>query len=85
MTAGSQLGGTSESFMWLPNDNAVAQWYLQVGSTQGGADIFAGPVDDTGYEVSGLPLDGSEVNVTLNFQIAGVWASVSAQYPASGP
>jgi RHS repeat-associated protein len=70
---GEQLAET-ETFTWSVSTEATSYW-LDVGSSLGGADLFDQQVSPgvTSLNVSGLPQDGSTVYVRINSKIDGVW------------
>ena len=78
--AGSTLTGTTQTFSWSTGTaNAPAYW-LNVGRTQGGYEIFSNYVGaSTSYPISGLPTTGGAVWVRLMSYINGSW-SVYADY-----
>ena len=78
----SALGGGSATFSWSAG-SGVSQYYLFVGNTPGGNDIYAklegASLSDT---VNNLPADGRTFYVTLWSQINGKWLPVSYEYTA---
>ena len=82
-TPGSVLTGSSVTFDWTAGSGASAYW-IDVGSTAGGHDIYSsgnlGNVLTT--SVSGLPTDGSTIYVTLYSLVGGVWSGNAYTYTA---
>jgi hypothetical protein len=82
-TPGSVLTSSSVTFDWTAGSGASAYW-IDVGSTSGGHDIYSsgnlGNVLTT--SVSGLPTDGSTIYVTLYSLIGGVWSGNAYTYTA---
>jgi hypothetical protein len=81
---GSTLTASSATFEWSAEGAAVDTWRLQVGTTEGGRDLFAQTMDAgvTSTLVSGLPTDGSTIYVTLRWRIDGVTTTASYMYTA---
>jgi len=81
----SVLTSETETFEWIANDITVAQWWLYVGSTKGGAQYY-NSLDlgiATSTVVSTLPRDGSTVFVRLWFrQSGGAWEFIDTEYTA---
>ena len=82
--AGTVLGGSMVTFEWTANGHPVSQWWLYVGSHQGGYNIYnSGSLGTRLFEiVSGLPVDGSTIFVRLWYRIAGTWKFVDTSYTA---
>jgi hypothetical protein len=79
---GSTLGGSSATFTWIAGAGATAYW-LDVGTAPSLGNIFGGNVGSvTSKLVTGLPLDGSTVYVTLYSNVNGVWQGNSYTYAA---
>ena len=71
---GSVLSGTEITFVWGANGAAVTQWRLLVGSTVGASNYGdSGPLAATtlARTVTGLPTDGVNVHVRLEYVIGG--------------
>ena len=83
--AGSVLAGDTVTFEWRDNGTPVAQWWLYVGSSLGGRDIYnSGSLGTRLNEtVTGLPTDGSDVFVRLWYRVGGVWLSGDFQFTAA--
>jgi hypothetical protein len=78
------LSGASVTFTWSAASGAAAYW-LDVGSTQGGANIFGQNVAlATSQVVSGVPTNGGTVYVKLWTLVGGTWQSNVYTYKASG-
>jgi len=80
---GSVLSGSSETFTWNAGKGAT-QYYLFIGRTPGGSDIYVGD-QGTGHSrnVTTLPTDGSQVHVTLYSRIGGAWQSNEYVYQSA--
>ncbi len=68
------------------NNNAtVDEWKLEVGTFAGGNDLYqsSGLGQQTSATVSSLPIDGSQVYVTLSYKIGGQWDHDDSVYTAS--
>ena len=80
---GSTFTGSTVTFGWTAGTGATAYW-LDVGSTSGGNQYYQsgnlGNVLTT--TVSGLPIDGSTVYVTLYSYVGGQWLSNAYTYTA---
>ncbi len=82
---GTQLPGSSVTFSWSANGTSVSQWWIHVGTSQGGFELFdsgslGGALSTT---VSGLPTDGSsDVWVRLWYLDPSSWKSIDVQYTA---
>ncbi|MGZ5065716.1 MAG: hypothetical protein ACXWG1_08995, partial [Usitatibacter sp.] len=80
---GSTLAGASVTFTWTLG-TGVANRYLMVGTTAGGADIYQGYQDSaTSRTVTGIPTSGGTVYVRLMSYING-WQINDYTYTASG-
>ena len=81
---GGVLPGASATFTWDAGLN-VTSWWLSVGSTPKGSDLFSGA--DTGgthtRTLTVLPTDGRKIHVTLWSLIGGVWQTNSYLYTAA--
>jgi len=83
-TPGSKLSGSSVTFTWSADANATAYW-VDIGSAAGGNNYYQsgslGNVLTT--TVSGLPINGSAVYVTLYSLVSGQWVSNGYTYTAA--
>ena len=82
---GSTLRGASVTFRWTADELPVTSWQLLVGRTTRGSDIHHSgdlPATALSRTVSGLPLDGSTVAVTLRYLFGGTWYSKDYAYTA---
>jgi photosystem II stability/assembly factor-like uncharacterized protein len=81
---GAVLGGNIVTFEWASNGFPVSQWWLYVGSSQGGYNIYnSGSLGTQLFEtVTGLPVDGSTIFVRLWYRSAGTWQFVDSAYTA---
>jgi len=86
--AGTTLAGYTDTFSWLSNGTNVAEYWVYVGSesvpTQYGNSRSLSSTT-LSYTPTGLPLDGSEVYVTLFWLEEGAteWQSVVYTYTAA--
>jgi subtilase family serine protease len=80
----SVLTGTSVTFKWFPM--AGANYWLDVGSTQGGNNYYqSGNIGTVlSQAVNNLPENGSPVWVTWWYEIGGSWSYLEYQYTAEG-
>jgi hypothetical protein len=69
---GTALPSSTVTFLWGPVSNNVS-YYLEIGNTQGSADIYGHTVTGGSTTVSGLPMDDRIFYVRLWSSIAGVW------------
>lgn len=81
----STLTGSSATFSVAAGMGA-SQYWLYVGSTQGGRDLYAGTVSSASLAatVSGLPMNGSTVYVRLWSLTANGWLYNDYTYTAAG-
>ena len=82
---GSVLPGASATWKWTDNGNLVTEWWLTVGTSVGGSDLYnSGSLAAVtrAHTVSGLPTAGGTVFVRLLFRQAGLWLSSDVQYTA---
>jgi hypothetical protein len=73
-TPGTALSSTTVTFGW----NTVAgadQYWLDIGSTVGGSDLWRGALTATSQLVTGLPCDGRTINAQLFTHVNGAWSS----------
>ena len=88
---GIQLTGATETFSWLENEVTVTDWWLYAGDVQGGSQYFNSGVlgaAELNAVISGLPIDGSDVHLSLWYQAGGSWSVRRYVYTAvagSGP
>ena len=63
------------TFSWTSNEQPITNWQLLVGSTLSDNDIYdSGPLGSaTTTTVRGLPRDGRDVFVRLQYQLNGFW------------
>jgi len=80
----SKLAGASVDFKWSDNNTLVNYWWLYLGSTEGGKDIYdSGPTlrSQTSVTYDNLPADGSSVFARLWYRTAADgWKYVDSQY-----
>ncbi len=84
---GTPLAGATETFTWAANGSAPTLWWLDVGTTLGGADLYqSGNLAATTLStiVSGLPTDGSLVYARLWYQLPSGWTSIDTSFTAAG-
>lgn len=85
-THGSELRAKYEIFSWENLDPEIVEYRLSVGSSVGGADYYNNTNlgKATHAVVTGLPTDGSAVEVRLSFRTAqGNWQHVDSSYTAA--
>jgi len=83
---GDVLSGFADTFTWDANGVPVDQWWLYVGNTVGGRQIYnSGDLADaTSAEVSGIVTDGSTVHVRLWHRFKKrTWRYIDATYTAA--
>jgi hypothetical protein len=82
----SALSGSSVTFNWTPGAGATAYW-IDIGSTVGGNNYYSsGNLGNTvATTVSGLPTNGTTLNVTLYSMVGGQWFGNSYTYTAFNP
>jgi hypothetical protein len=82
---GSPLTGASQAFTWSTG-SGVTQYSLDAGSTSGGNQYYSqNEGTNTSATVTGLPVDGSTVYVTLWSLINGSWTSNTYTFTAALP
>ncbi len=82
---GSVLAGASATWQWTDNGNLVTEWWLTVGTSVGGSDLYnSGSLAAVSREhtVSGLPTAGETLFVRLLYKEDGLWLSSDVQYTA---
>jgi len=70
---GSELTGASINFEWRDNNTPVNYWWVHIGSSLGGKDIYDSGPDvrsQTSVTVDQLPVDGTKAFVRLWFHTA---------------
>ncbi len=79
--AGSVLPTPTQTFTWTTFPGAI-QYYMIVGTTQGGANLFGSAVSTaTSATVSNLPMDGSTIYVRLATRLANsTWVYLDYTY-----
>jgi len=86
-TAGSTFTGSSASFTWNAG-LGVSYYWLTVGTGPSGAsarNIYAGSATTAqSANVTGLPIYGQTIYVTLSSEISGAWQSTVYTFIASG-
>lgn len=81
-TPGTELDGTTAIFAWTAG-SAMDEYWLEIGSEQGGTDLFDHHVgSNTRVTVGGLPSDGSPVFVRLWSRLVVGW--IYQQYTYTG-
>jgi hypothetical protein len=84
-TPGTQLAGSTVTFSWSAG-SGVTEYYLYVGSTPGGYDLYeASQGAALSRTVSNLPTDGRLIYVTLFSRIDGLFTSRAFSFTAAGP
>jgi glucose/arabinose dehydrogenase len=83
--AGSILSGAAETFTWSPGVGVSFYW-VNVGSFQGGYDIFSNFVGGSrALTIATLPIDGRAIWVRLMSFIGGSYQFVDYRYTAATP
>jgi len=81
---GSALGGDSVKFEWRDNNTLVNKWWLHIGTSQDGKDIYDSGPDVrnlTSVTVDQLPVDGSTAFARLWFHTAADgWQYADTEY-----
>ena len=82
---GDTLSGSAQIFNWANNGENVDEYWLWVGSYQGGHDYDnSGSLGTaTSYYVEGLPTDGSTVWVRFAYNVNGTWYEADFSYTAA--
>lgn len=82
--SGATLTDDKLTFEWSAEGTPVAQWWLYVGSSLAGRDIYdSGSLGTQLFEtVTGLPMDGRTIFVRLWYRTGGRWQFVDTQYIA---
>ena len=82
---GTSLGGAEATFQWSADGAAVAEWWIYVGTTEGGRELFdSGSLGlQTSATVGSLPLDGSDLYVRLWYRGMNRWQFIDVQYTAA--
>ncbi len=73
---GSTLPGSSLTFTWQAGTDTATNYWIDVGNSMGGNSYHQSgklPTSTTSVTVKNLPLNGSEVYVTLYSLVNGVW------------
>jgi photosystem II stability/assembly factor-like uncharacterized protein/subtilisin-like proprotein convertase family protein len=82
-TPGSVIPGDTATFTWSAAD-PPANYRLEVGSTPGGSDLYAGDLGRTySTAVGGLPIDGRTLYVRLHWQSGGTESSADYTFTAT--
>jgi len=84
----ANISGNSATFTWVANETDVAEWWLYLGSSEGGNQYYDSQSLGTALTVSatGLPEDGTTVYARLwHRPIGGTWSWVDAQYVSLAP
>jgi hypothetical protein len=82
-TPGTVLPSSSVTFNWSAA-NGADQYWLDIGSTIGGSDLWRGALTTTSQLVSGLPCDGRTINAQLFTHTNGAW-SIPQRYTYTAP
>lgn len=82
--AGTTFDSDAATFTWSSNGEVVSQWWLQIGSEEGGFEILnRNAKSSTSTTVTGLPTDGSAVWVRLWWLKDGEWFSADYEFTAA--
>ena len=79
------LNSSAVTFAWTAHNQPVTEWWLYVGSTQGGRDVYNSQAlgEKTSLLVSGLPTDGRTLYVRLWYRVGGLWEFSDEQFTAA--
>jgi hypothetical protein len=80
--------GKSVVFSWEAGTDSISNYWIDVGNSAGGNNYYQSgslPTTTTSATVSDLPLDGSEVYVTLYSLVNGQWLYNSYNFYAFSP
>ncbi len=86
--SGSTLTGASQDFSWSENSIDVRGWWLYVGTSSGGTQIYNSHLLDaniTSIAVDGLPTDGSTIHSRLWYRTSNTgasWEFIDRQFTA---
>ena len=78
---GATFTSSTVTFNWSPSTGA-SSYYLYIGNGFRTYDIYSNYVSGGSTVVSGLPVDGRTLNVTMWSMIGGVWQPVDYTYRA---
>jgi len=80
----TELAGASVEFSWSSNNTPVNFWWLYLGTTRGGRDLYDSGTSirtQTSVTVDELPIDGSTLHARLWFRtVADRWKFVDTVY-----
>jgi len=77
---GSALMSSTQTFAW-DNGVGVQFYWMDVGTSQGGYNIFSNYVGTvTSYPVSGIPISGGDIWVRLYSRIGNAWVFVDHRF-----
>lgn len=79
---GSTLNASTVTFQWT-GGTGITEYWLYVGTSSGGNNLFSQGGSGLSATVSGLPTDGRRLYVTL-FSYGGSWTSREYTYTAGG-
>lgn len=79
---GSTLSGSSQTFKWSTG-NSVSEYWLWVGTTSGGYNIYNQVVNGTSTTVSNLPTNGQPIYVRLWSDLPTGWVYNDYTYTAA--
>jgi len=79
------LSGSSQNFQWSANGVNVKEWWLRLGSSRGGYDIYHSRSlgTRTSVSVNGLPTDGRTVYARLWYKTNGSWLYIDSSYTSA--
>ncbi len=82
-TPGTQLSGSTVDFSWTPGTGASSYRLIIGDITIGSTDLYdSGFITTTSAHVTGLPLNGAQLFVTLYSKVNGVWLHTNYTYKA---
>ena len=84
----SELAGASVNFEWQDNNTSVIYWWLYLGTTQGGKDLYDSGRSvraQTSVTVNELPVDGSDIYARLWWRTSTArgWQYADTKYRAN--
>jgi hypothetical protein len=81
---GSTLSASNATFTWTSGTDVSVVW-LDVGTTLGGAQLYAGAQSGLSRTITGIPIDGLPVYVRLWSLLGSVWSYTDYTYPEVAP
>jgi extracellular elastinolytic metalloproteinase len=81
-TSGSTLEGSTVTFRWTPGRNVAVIW-LDVGTTEGGSDVYGGAQNTFSRVIEGIPVDGRTVYARVWSLLDGAWQFTDYAFSAA--